>query len=495
MCVLILLAGRTTAVGAAIVPDGQSSFFTNGSSLSFPHTVGLGVDRVLIVGVSSYNSNKTVGTLTYAGTPLTRLGFQDGGNGADDRRMEMWILVDPPVGTANVAINMSSGAKVVAGAASFFGVNTLAPTGSFVSAGAKSTLATLDVASAAGELVVDVLAVKGNAATALVGPGQTQLWNTFSNSNGGAVVGTASSEAGAGAVTMSWSLASNEYWVIGAVALKPAPPRPFLADAMIKRQTEPVSAFLYDGWYENPATLQVSSIGVIAGVPAAYTLRFDNDGQNPDAITVTGTGPGAGFDVQYRDATNVDRTAAVTAGGYILPVLASGDSTTWTLIVTPLPGSAVGGSAYPVVVTARSGGDPLVTDQVRATTTCTSPTLSLTKNVDLSTAAPGQDITYSVQASSAGGLSDATGIVVVDSIPDYTGFRIGSAVFDPGTTGLTASVAFSDDNGNTWSYLPGNGSCTAPAGYDYCVTHVRWTLAGTMLPDRNFLVGMAVRVK
>jgi hypothetical protein len=44
-------------------------------------------------------------------------------------------------------------------------------------------------------------------------------------------------------------------------------------------------------------------------------------------------------------------------------------------------------------------------------------------------------------------------------------------------------------------YTPGTGACTAPAGYDYCVTHVRWTMAGTMPTGKSFTVGMTVRVK
>ncbi len=492
---LALAAGTPLPARGAIQVDATSTSFANGNTLVFSHTVGLGVDRVLVVGVSIYNANKTVASLTYGGLPLTQIGFLDGGTGNNDRRMEMWMLVNPPVGTADVSITMSSGAKLVAGATSFFGVNTATPIGGFFSNEAQTNLATIAVPSAAGELVMDVLSVTGNAATALVGPGQSQLWNLYSQSNGGAVVGTASTEPGAASVTMSWNLATTEYWVVGAISLKPAPPRPFLADAMIKLQAEPVSAYQHDGWYENPASLQVGSTGVLASVPAVYSLRFDNDGQNPDAIVITGTAPTPAFNVEYRDAGNVDRTAAVTSGGYALPALAAGASATWSLVVTPVPGAAAGGSAFTVDVTATSSGNPLVSDQVRAVTACLSPALTMTKSADLANAVPGQDITYTVVASSTGGLSDATAIVVVDSIPAYAGFRIGSASFNAGTSTLTYSISYSDDGGTTWAYTPGTGACSAPAGYDYCVTHVRWILGGNMPPDRSFQIGMVVRVR
>jgi uncharacterized repeat protein (TIGR01451 family) len=292
---------------------------------------------------------------------------------------------------------------------------------------------------------------------------------------------------------MSWGLASVDYWVTGAVSLKPAP-RPYQPDAMVKLATEADAAYVYTNWYENPAVLQVKSASVLATVAASYRIRFENDGENSDAFVITGTGSTAAFAVQYLDAVGIDRTTAVTGAGYTTVTLAAGASTTWTLNVTPLSTGGAGGATHVVDVTAASAGDALRSDQVRAATTCVSPNLALTKSVDLAGALPGQDITYSVVAVSSG-LSDATGIVVVDSIPDYAGLRVGSVTFNPGTTSLTSAVSYSNDNGVTWTYSPVGGSCSAPAGYDYCVTHVRWTLSGSMPPNRSFTIGSAVRVK
>ena len=487
---LAVTAGRADA---AIAFDARSVSVGTAVTFTFPHTVGIGSDRVMIVGVSVYNANKTVSSISYAGQALTRLGFLDGGSGSNDRRMEMWRLVNPPMGTANVVVTMSSSAKVVVGAASFFGVNPATPNGTFVSNEANTNLATLTVPSAVGELVIDCMAAQGNAATTIAGSGQTQLWNDYSRSNGGAVVGTASTEPGAASVTMSWGLASVDYWVIGAVSLKPAP-RAYQPDAMVKLSTEADALYFYDYLYEFPAVLQVKAASVLATVAASYRIRFQNDGMNPDAFTITGTGSTAAFAVQYLDATSTDRTAAVTGAGYTTATFAPGAGTTWTLNVTPLPNGGAGGITYPVDVTATSVGDGARLDQVRTMTTCVSPNLTLTKSVDAANAVPGQDIAYSVAAVSSG-LSNASGIVVVDSIPDYAGLRVGSASFSPGTTSLTAAVSYSNDNGATWTYAPVSGSCSAPSGYDYCVTHVRWTLSGSMPPSRSFTLGMAVRVK
>jgi uncharacterized repeat protein (TIGR01451 family) len=488
---LALLVSRPAT--GAIALGGYSSFNGTGTSLGFPHTVGVGMDRVMVVGVSIYNANKPVTSVTYAGIAFTRIGFLDGGTGSNDRRMELWRLVDPPIGTATVTVTFASSAKAVIGAACFYGVNTAAPTGPFASNEGRTNHATVTVPSASGELVIDCMAVQGNAATATVGAGQTQIWNDFTRSNGGAVVGTSSTSPGAPSVTMAWHLSAVDYWVIGAVALRPAI-RPYQPDVMVKRSTEADAAYLYDYWYENPASLQVKSASVLATVPAIYRVKLENDGTNSDRFIVTGTGSTADFIVQYLDEASVDRTLAVTGGGYTTPLMTPGQHVDWTIVVTPQPAGNAGGVAYVVDLTAASQGDVTKTDQVRTQTTCVSPNLVMIKSVDLANALPGQDINYSVVASSTG-LSPAASIVLVDSIPDYAGFRIGSATFSAGTTSLTSAVTYSDDGGTTWAYSPGSGACTAPAGYDYCVTHVRWTLLGTMPPSQNFTVGMTVRVK
>ena len=334
----VIFAG---SAAGAIVRDATALSVGTNTTFTYAHTIGVGMDRVLIVGVSCYNSNKAVTACTYSGLALTRVGFQDGGGGSNDRRMEMWRLINPPVGTANVSVTFSSSAKAVIGSVSFFGVNQTTPNGSFVSAGASTNLATLTVPSAAGELVVDCMAVQGNAATATVGAGQTHLWNDFSRSNGGAVVGCSSTEPGAASVAMTWSLSGVDYWVTGAVSLKPAI-RPYQPDALVKLSTEATTAYLYDAWYENPASLQVKSMSVLATVAAIYNVRFDNDGTNSDRLVITGTGSSSAFTVQYLDEGNVDRTAAVVGAGYTTPVMAVGASVVWTVKVTPVANGTAG---------------------------------------------------------------------------------------------------------------------------------------------------------
>ncbi len=62
---------------------------------------------------------------------------------------------------------------------------------------------------------------------------------------------------------------------------------------------------------------------------------------------------------------------------------------------------------------------------------------------------------------------------------------------NPGTTGLTVIVAYSNDGGSTWTYTPTSGAGGAPAGYDRTVTHVRWSFTGNLIPTAPNNVGDA----
>ena len=268
-------------------------------------------------------------------------------------------------------------------------------------------------------------------------------------------------------------------------------------DAMIKLAAEGAGAYATDNVYEATAATQVKSQGVVSATTATYHLLFQNDGNVLDSLVITQAAADncAGFTVQYLDNTSTDRSAAVTGAGYTITGLAAGAGTQWTLLVIP-PGSLNGGSpACGISVTATSAGNSTKKDQVRATTSSTSANLTLLKSADRATVAPGQDITYTVIASNGAGLTPASAVVVTEPIPANTGFKVGSATFDPGTSTLSFTVVYSNNNGSSWSYAPASGGCSAPPEYDFCVTDVRWTTTGSMPSGTSFSVGLVVRVK
>lgn len=203
-----------------IVFDNASSSNGSTASLSWSHQVVSGSNRILIVGVSNRGA-KVVNSVSYGGTALTQIGFQNGGGNSS--RADLWYLLNPPIGTASVVVSLAASTAVAAGATSFSGVDQTAPLGTKNSSGNSSTTASVVVSSAIGELVVDAVSATGDASTLTVGGGQTQRWNNKTGTSGGDAIGAGSTADGAASVTMSWTLGVSKSWAVIAVPLKPAP--------------------------------------------------------------------------------------------------------------------------------------------------------------------------------------------------------------------------------------------------------------------------------
>ncbi|WP_420126482.1 hypothetical protein [Longimicrobium sp.] len=107
------------------------------------------------------------------------------------------------------------------------------------------------------------------------------------------------------------------------------------------------------------------------------------------------------------------------------------------------------------------------------------PRLTITKSVSpQNTLAPGTELTYTMNIANAGEFA-ARGVTVTDSVPPQVVFKLAS-VGQTLPAGITATVAYSNNTGTTWTYVPVSQGCGAPAGYDACVRRVRWTLTGDL---------------
>jgi cellulose synthase/poly-beta-1,6-N-acetylglucosamine synthase-like glycosyltransferase len=197
---------------------------TGGSSITISHTVSSGSSRLMLVGVSINNdSYETVSSVTWKGTESLSLVGAIAND--DDARVEIWSRVAPSAGTGNVVISFSGALQqgAVAGVTTFTGVNQSTPLGTFTPAtGNNSSPATVDVPSAAGELVFGVVCTEYEPVT--TDPSQTERWNLRLTGTVGETNGAASTEAGAApSVTTSWTLdPSYNHWAVGGVSIKPA---------------------------------------------------------------------------------------------------------------------------------------------------------------------------------------------------------------------------------------------------------------------------------
>ncbi len=242
-CVLSMTSDQavmaTFNLSAQIAFDASSDGTTGGTaagSLTIPHTVGAGSNRILVVGVSMWSTNapQVSGTgMTYAGQPMTLIAkHKDAVSGARIYT-ELWYMLSPPSGLNNVYIPFSVSTRAAAGVVSYSGVNQTTPLGTAVVDGRAGTNPSISVTSQSGELVVDVVGVKTSASatqTLTKAVGQTERYNKISNTGDNNVLIAGSDKPGSTSTSMSWtanpSITPPERWAMVAVPLKPgaAPP-------------------------------------------------------------------------------------------------------------------------------------------------------------------------------------------------------------------------------------------------------------------------------
>lgn len=126
------------------------------------------------------------------------------------------------------------------------------------------------------------------------------------------------------------------------------------------------------------------------------------------------------------------------------------------------------------------------------------PNVGLVKSVSPSgNQLPGTDLVYAI-AFSNGGAAVARTLVIKDPIPSFTDFKVGSVTSTLGTTGLTVVIAYSNNGGTTFVYMPVSGGGGASAGYDRNVTNIRWTFTGNLSqtsPNNAGSVGFTVKIR
>jgi hypothetical protein len=187
---------------------------TGATSLTWSHTVASGTNRALFVELVIDGLGASVTSLKYGGVDLTQVGRATG-----NHAVEIWCLLSPAVGTANVVVSFGTTTTPAAGGATTFnGVDQMAPTGTFAGASGTSTTASVTATSMNGNLVIDVTNWDNNPVGFTIGSGQTQEWTQTS----AVERGVSTTKAGATSVTMSSTVSASNQWEIGAVSIKAA---------------------------------------------------------------------------------------------------------------------------------------------------------------------------------------------------------------------------------------------------------------------------------
>ena len=245
-------------------------------------------------------------------------------------------------------------------------------------------------------------------------------------------------------------------------------------------------------------------------VGATYSITATNSGFAPTSgiVTVTDTLPvglsatniaGTGWTCVLATLT-CTRSDALAAGSSYPAITQTVDvALNAPNLVTPVATIFGGGETNAANNTAN---DPTTIDSAAP------PNVDLVKSVSpTGSQAPGTDLAYTVVYTNTGG-QPARNFVLIDPNPQNIDplervfhnldFKVGSITSNPGTTGLTATIEYSNDGGTTWTYTPVSGGGGAPAGYDRSVTNIRWTFTGNLSqtsPNNTGSVSFTARIR
>lgn len=210
-----LASTQIAAGGGGLAFDAASSSSQIGNSdLVFAHTTS-GSDRVMVVGVSV--NAMSVTAVTYNGVGLTLIDSQVNGSVT----VYQYGLIAPATGSNNISVSLSGPPSYcIAGGVTYTGAHQTTAFGTSAKATGSDTTPTVDVTSAATEVVIDTVSWRNNDVTATAGAGQTQRWNI--NDLDDDFGCACSTETGAATTTMSWTLSGSSGWTIVGTPIKPA---------------------------------------------------------------------------------------------------------------------------------------------------------------------------------------------------------------------------------------------------------------------------------
>jgi pectate lyase len=320
---------------------------TGKTSLAWTHTIGSGTNRILMIGVSVANSNKTVPAVTsvvcngVAATAVANSEVHGGGTGIIET--ELFFVLDgnlPSSGSFPVTVTFQSGVTgAAAGSVSLFGVNQSAPeaVATNVDTSGADTISTAITTHTAGAWVLDVVG-SGTSGQFTPGSGQVERWDIAASTMTGAsdtkTVATAGSttvtETHSGANRLAHSLASFapagggggttftlSVNVVGSGTVIASPPGPtYPAGTVVTLTATAAVGFQFAGWSgaitstANPVTVTMdankSVTATFATVNTTFTLTTNVVGSG--AVAASPTGP------TYAAGTVVTLTATASAG-------------------------------------------------------------------------------------------------------------------------------------------------------------------------------------
>jgi len=198
--------------------SGNSEGTGSPGTLTFEHVVNAGDNRILTVGVTYETSGgvlPSVDTITYDGVGLTKIGLIE--YKADKNAVELWYLLAPNVGTANVVITLTgalaTASGLLGGAITINGATQQAPEASDTASGTSTTASVAITTITNNAWVIDAVATDSSSNDMTVGAGQTERYEESNDCRGN---GSTEPVETAGEIAMSWTLSSDTWGICAA---------------------------------------------------------------------------------------------------------------------------------------------------------------------------------------------------------------------------------------------------------------------------------------
>ncbi len=191
------------------------------SPITWSHTC-TGSNLVLFVGIAvgrpnATDANITIGAVTYNGVAMTLVpNSLVHSNNQTAGYAVLYYLVNPATGAHTVSVSFtdtlpSATDALELGSISFTGVDQNTPFTNLASSTGASTAPSVAVTSASGNMVLDVVANGSGISSS----GKTNRWLKNVNTSSGGGNGAQSTAAGAASVTMSYTVTSDWWAVVG----------------------------------------------------------------------------------------------------------------------------------------------------------------------------------------------------------------------------------------------------------------------------------------
>lgn len=236
-------------------------------------------------------------------------------------------------------------------------------------------------------------------------------------------------------------------------------------------------------------TADIGSYELETAPPASVTpdggqalQRLPSNGTNYTfQFTVTNDGTSAatfGLKAFRRSGTALAIVSVNGVAGDTTALALNGGASSSVPVVYSVSGVPAG-TLDTLLLRARATTGGAVSDTGFADLTVVRPSLAISKSASPpGNPAPGAELTYTIDVTNVG-TDSAVSVVHVDSLPGQVQFKVGS-VSETLPAGVTVARAYSNDGGASWVYVPASGGCGAPAGYDGCVTRIRWALQASL---------------